>query len=339
MSMLREQACLQLHGRRKALKLLCSAPMLAVAGAWAAESPADWPQRPIKLMVGFPPGGSTDTPIRVLAEAVSRILKQLVVVENRVGVGGTMPAQVLQASVADGYTLGISSAGINRLPFTVGIRWNPITDLQYILGLSGYAFGVVVPAASPIRTWDDFVAAAKKDPGMLTYSTPGSATTNHLTMEMISRRAGIALNHIPYKGSAESLQALLGGHVQAAAETSAWAPFVKEGKMRLLVTWGEHRMPNFPQVPTLKEVGIPLVQTSPWGLIAPKGLPHAIAAKLHDAFKQAMELPEFARVLAQYEMEPAYMSSQKFREYAAQSMQQEKEILELLGMGVNGSRK
>jgi tripartite-type tricarboxylate transporter receptor subunit TctC len=321
--------------RRKALACLASTAMLGVASsARAQDNTGTWPTRAIKLMIGFPPGGSTDGPVRILAETVARVLKQPVVVENRPGVGGTMPAQVLQASANDGYTLGISSAGINRLPFTTGIKWDPIDDLTYIIGLTGYAFGMVVPASSPIRTWSDYVAAAKAKPGMLTYSTPGVATTNHLTMEQISRRAGISLNHIPYKGSAESLQALLGGQVDSAAETSAWAPFVRDGKMRLIVTWGAKRMAGFPDVPTLKDVGVSLTQTSPWGLIAPKGLDPAIASRLHDAFKFAMEQPNFRQALARYEMEPAYLSGSDFRDQSKQAMQQEKVILDALGLSV-----
>lgn len=317
--------------RRHAIAALGGASLLAALPLRAQEK-AVWPTRPIKLLVGFPPGGSTDGPVRLLAEMASRILKQPVIVENRVGAGGTMPAIALQSSAADGYTLGISSAGINRLPYTTGVKWNPATDLTYIIGLTGYAFGIVVPSDSPIQTWADYVAAAKANPGKLTYSTPGVATTNHLTMEQISKRAGITLNHIPFKGSSESLQALLGGHVVSAAETSAWAPFVREGKMRLIVTWGTKRMTGFPDVPTLKEVGVPVSQTSPWGLIAPKGLDPAIAATLHDAFKFAMEQPTFTQALARYEMEPAYLSGANFQKHTVQAMRQEKEVLDALGL-------
>lgn len=318
--------------RRAVLTYLGGATLLGVPGVRAQGSRGNWPTRPIKILVGFPPGGSTDGPVRLLAETASRILKQPIVIENRVGAGGTMPAQALQAATNDGYTLGISSAGINRLPYTTGVKWSPATDLSYIIGLTGYAFGVVVPSSSPIRTWSDYVAAAKAQPGKLTYSTPGAATTNHLTMEQISRRAGVQLNHIPYKGSAESLQALLAGHVDSAAETSAWSPFVKDGKLRLIVSWGSRRLAAFPDVPTLKEVGVPMSQTSPWGLIGPKGLDPTIAAALHDAFKFSMEQPEFKQLLGRYEMEPAYMDAAAFQRYVVQAMRQEKEILESLGL-------
>ncbi len=306
--------------------------LLAAAVPAAAQDKAAFPARPIKILVGFPPGGSTDAPMRVLAEGASKVLRQPVVVENRVGAGGTLPAVALQSAANDGYTLGVTSMGIYRLPFTTDLKWDPARDLSYVIGLTGYAFGIVVPAASPIRTWAEYVAAAKARPGELTYGTPGVASTNHLTMEQISRAAGIRLNHIPYKGSGETLQALLAAQIDSGAETSAWAPHVKEGRMRLLVTWGPRRMASFPNVPTLKESGIPLVQTSYWGLVAPKGTDPTIVMKLHDAFKQAMETPEFRQALARYDMEPEYRSPRDFQQFAVETLKQEKEILDELGL-------
>ncbi len=297
-----------------------------------ADAAKDFPSRPIKLMVGFAPGGSTDAPVRVLAELASKRLGQPIVIENKTGVGGTMPAATLQNVNADGYTLGITSMGMYRMPYTVGIKWDPVEDLTPVIGLTGYAFGIVVQDSSPIKTWEDFVAAAKEKPGMITYGTTGIASTQHLTMEQISRHVGIELNHIPFKGSAEALQALAGGHVDSAAETSAWAPFVQSGRMRVLVTWGEKRLAAFPDVPTLREVGIPMSHTSYWGMVAPKDTDPAIVTKLHDAFKEAMEQPEFAEALAKYDMAPHYRSPQEFYEFGKQAMREQKEILDELGL-------
>lgn len=308
--------------------------LLAACAAFAPAAPAQdaYPARPIRIVIGFAPGGSTDTPMRVLAESASRILKQPVVIENRPGAGGTLPGVVMQSASNDGYTLGVAALGIYRLPYTTDLKWDPARDLTYIIGLTGYAFGIVVPASSPLRTWQDYVAAARARPGELTYGSPGVATTNHLTMEQISRKAGIRLNHIPYKGTGETMQALMAGQIESAAETSAWAPFVKEGKMRLLVTWGDKRMASFPDVPTLREVGIPLTQTSHWGLVGPRGMDPAIVTKVHDAFRQAMQQPEFRQALARYDMEPDYKSPADFQRFAVETMKQEKEILDLLGL-------
>jgi tripartite-type tricarboxylate transporter receptor subunit TctC len=314
--------------RRAACAVIAASAIVGVS----ASADTAYPARPIKILIGFAPGGSTDAPMRVLAEAVSRTLKQPVIIENKPGAGGTLPGVVLQSAPNDGYTLGIASLGIYRLPFTTDIKWDPAKDLTYVIGLTGYAFGIVVPASSSIKSWADYVAAAKAQPEILTYGTPGVATTNHLTMEQISRKAGIRLNHIPYKGTGETMQALLGAQIDSAAETSAWAPFVKDGKMRLLVTWGDKRMASFPDVPTLRELGIPITQTSHWGLVAPRGTDPAIVRKLHDTFKTAMQQPEFKQALARYDMEPDYKSSADFHKFAVDTMKQEKEILDELGL-------
>lgn len=316
----------------RAMGVLALAHPSAVSTAFAQEDPAAYPSRPIRVMIGFAPGGSTDTPMRVLAEAVSKILRQPVVIENKPGAAGVIPTQLLQAAAPDGYTLAIAPAGVYRLPYTTDLKWNPATDLSYVIGLSGYAFGTVVPASSPIRSLADYIAYAKANPELLTYSSPGVGTTNHLTMEQFSRAAGVKLNHVPYKGSAESLQALLAGHVQSAAETSAWVPYVESGKLRVLAVWSDKRMPRFPQVPTLKELGIDIVQTSPWGLVAPRGTPAKIQARLHDAFKQAMEMPAFKEALARFDMEPAYRDPAQYQRFAVESMKREKEILDTLGL-------
>ncbi|PZP97975.1 MAG: hypothetical protein DI587_15710 [Variovorax paradoxus] len=306
----------------------CAAPALVRAQDRAAA----WPTRPVKIMIGFPPGGSTDGPMRVLAEHAGRLLGQPIVIENKPGAAGVIPAQNLQSAPHDGYTLAIAPAGVYRLPYTTDLKWNPASDLSYVIGITGYAFGTVVPAASPVASLADYIAAAKARPGELTYSTPGVATTNHLTMEQFSRLAGVRLNHVPYKGSADSLQALLAGHVDSAAETSAFVPYVESGRMRLIAVWGKRRMARFPNVPTLQEAGVDLVQTSPWGLVGPKGMDPRIAVRLHDAFREAMDAPAFRNVLASFDMEPDYRSAADFQRFAVESMRREKEVLDLLGL-------
>ena len=308
--------------------LFATVPLLAVA---QGETSA-YPERPIRILLPFAAGGSTDGPMRVLAKNVSESLKQPVVIDYRPGAGGTLAVQTVHSAKPDGYTLAVAVASVYRMPYTMKINWNPASDLTYVIGITGYAFGIVVPASSPFTSLDALIVHAKAHPGKLTYSTPGVATTNHLTMEKVSRQIGIKLNHIPYKGSGESLQALLAGQVDAAAETSAFVPLIQAGKLRLLAVWGEKRMARFPEVPTLKEKGIDMVQTSPWGLVAPKGTNPAIVRKLHDAFKQAMETEDFKTILAQFDMTPEYKSSEDFQQFAASSTQKEKKLIEELGL-------
>lgn len=177
------------------------------------------------------------------------------------------------------------------------------------------------------------MAYAKANPGKITYgSAGGNLTSPHLTMERIAEAAGIQLTHVPYKGSADLAQALLGGHVMAAADSSAFVPYIEGGKARLLNVWSEKRMARFPDVPTMRDLGINIVQTSPYGLVAPKGTPPDVVKKLHDAFKKALEEKSSVEALAKYDMLPAYMSTEQYTAYAQTLSKQEGEIIKKLGL-------
>ena len=154
---------------------LLAATLAAGFAAMPAHAQADkFPQRPIRLVVGYTAGGSTDIPFRVLAENASKILGQPVIVENKPGAGGVLPAQMMQSTQPDGYTLAQVSMPVFRLPYTTKINWDPVKDLTYVINLAGYSFGLVVPADSPIKTMQDYIAYAKANPGKLTYGSPGT---------------------------------------------------------------------------------------------------------------------------------------------------------------------
>lgn len=322
--------------RRRVLQstALAAGALAAPAALWtaAARAQAAWPTQPVKLMIAFPPGGPTDMTMRVLAENASKLLGQQVIVENRPGAGGTLPAQQLLSAAPDGHTLAQIPLGVFRLPYTTRITWDPVKDLTYILGVTGYAFGVVVPADGPIKTWADFVAYAKANPGKLAYGSTGVLTSPHLTMEDIAQRLGLQLNHIPYKGSADLMQSILGGQIMAAADSTGFAPHVASGKLRVLNTWGAKRLAKFPDVPTLTELGIPLVQASPYGIGGPKGMDPGLIKAVHDAFKQAMEMPNHVEVLAKYDQELLYMNSAQYTRFAEETFAKEKALVEKLGL-------
>jgi tripartite-type tricarboxylate transporter receptor subunit TctC len=291
-----------------------------------------FPVRPVKLIIGFPAGGPTDITMRSLADNASKVLGQAVIIENKPGAGGTLPAQQLQTAPADGYTLAQIPLGVFRLPYTTKINWDPVKDISYVINLTGYAFGIVVPADSPLKSWTHFVGWAKANPGKLTYGSTGTLTSPHLTTELIAQELGIQLQHIPYKGSADLQQAIMGGHIMAAADSTGFAPLVEAGKLRVLNTWGEKRLPRFPDVPTLKELGVNIVQASPFGIGAPKGTPPAVVKRLHDAFKKAMEEPSYVQTLARYDMLPMYMSSAAYTKFAQDTFLKEKALVEKLGL-------
>jgi tripartite-type tricarboxylate transporter receptor subunit TctC len=317
--------------RRRALLQTAAAcsllPLSAVVRAQAA-----WPSQPIKLLIAFPAGGPTDITMRALAEAASKLLPQPVLIENRPGAGGTLPAQALQQARPDGHTLAQIPLGVFRLPYTQRMTWDPLKDLSYILGITGYAFGVVVPSESPIKTWADFVAYARANPGKLSYGSTGVLTSPHLTMEDIAQRLNIELNHIPYKGSADMMQAILGGQIMAAADSTGFAPHVASGRLRVLNTWGAQRLAKFPDVPTLTELGIPLVQASPYGLAGPRGMDAALVQRIHDLFKQAMETPAHVEALARYDQALMHMNPQQYLRFAEDTFRREKALVEKLGL-------
>ncbi|WOP15128.1 tripartite tricarboxylate transporter substrate binding protein [Ottowia sp. SB7-C50] len=304
-----------------------------LAGATAAPALAQaFPNKPIKLVIAFPAGGPTDITMRALADNAGKVLGQPVIVENKPGAGGTLPAQALQTSPADGYTIAQIPLGVFRLPYTTKLTWDPVKDIHYVLNVTGYAFGLVVPSDSPIKSWTHFVGYAKANPGKLTYGSTGTMTSPHLTMEQAAQKAGLQLTHVPYKGSADLMQALLGGHIMAAADSTGFAPHVESGKLRVLNTWGDKRLDKFPDAPTLKELGLDIVQNSPFGIGAPRDTPPAVVKRLHDAFKTAMEQPSYVDALKRYDMVPMYMSSAQYRKFAQDTFTREKALVEKLGL-------
>lgn len=315
--------------RRQLIQIAAAASVAAMSFGAAAQA---FPSKPIKLIIAFPAGGPTDITMRQLADNAGKILGQQVIVENKPGAGGALPAQMLQTSPADGYTLAQIPLGVFRLPYTTKINWDPVKDINYIINVTGYAFGIVVPTDGPIKSWADFVAYAKANPGKLSYGSTGTLTSPHLTTELIAQQLGIQLNHVPYKGSADLSQALAGGHVMAGADSTGFAPLVAAGKVKVLNTWGEKRLEKFPDAPTLKELGVNIVQNSPFGIGAPRDTPPEVTKKLHDAFKKAMEDPSYVQALAKYDMTPIYMDSAQYTKFAQDTFAKEKALVEKLGL-------
>jgi tripartite-type tricarboxylate transporter receptor subunit TctC len=315
--------------RRRQLVQLAAAGL--AAPAVMARAPA-FPRKPIRLQLAFPAGGPTDITMRSLADSAGKLLGQPVVVENRPGAGGTLPAQALQTAAPDGYTLAQIPLGVFRLPYTTKINWDPVKDIAYVLNVTGYAFGLVVPTESPLKTWAQFVAYAKANPGKLSYGSTGTLTSPHLTMELIAQQLGLELLHVPYKGSADLMQSILGGQIMAAADSTGFASQVEAGKLRVLNTWGEQRLAKFPDAPTLKELGLGLVQNSPFGIGAPRATPPEVVRRLHDAFKKAREEASYLQALARYDRVPMYMGSEVYSRFAQDTFQREKALVDKLGL-------
>ena len=329
-------------GRRQALAQLtrlCGWAGLAGGGSLlAAPQPAHaqpgdtFPSRAISLWVPWPAGGATDLTLRLLAELAGRHLGQKVVTENRSGAGGTLVMPVLQQAAADGYTLAQMPQPVFRAPWTQKLQWDPIRDTTPVIQLSGVTFGVVVAASSPFRTLDDLFAAAKAKPGELTVSTNGVGTTPHVVMDELMARRNLAYVHVPYKGTAEQMLAVASGQVMAGINSNGFAPFVDNGKLRLLATFGEHRHKRWPGVPTLKELGHGIVATSPYGLAGPRGMSPAVVQVLHDAFKAALFDPAHVAELAKYDQEPMYLGPEDYGRAMREAYAAEKRTVDRLGL-------
>ncbi|HVE51426.1 MAG TPA: tripartite tricarboxylate transporter substrate binding protein [Casimicrobiaceae bacterium] len=292
----------------------------------------NFPNRPVTLIVPWPAGGSTDQVMRALAQATEKHLGQPIVVENKAGAAGTLGATAMVTAKPDGYTVTQIPISIFRLPHTTKVGFDPLNDLTYLIGVSGYTFGVAVRSDAPWKTFQEMVAFAKANPGKLTFGTPGANTSLHITMEEIAYRYGIQWTHVPFKGNADNMQALLGGHVDSSADATGWGPHVDAGKMRLLVTWGGQRTKRWKEVPTLKELGYDIVSTSPYGIAGPKGMDPKIAMILHDAFKKGMEDPIHMQAMEKYDQDLIYMSSEDYAKFARKTFEEEKATMTRLAV-------
>ncbi|HMF21113.1 MAG TPA: tripartite tricarboxylate transporter substrate binding protein [Pseudolabrys sp.] len=293
----------------------------------------DYPNRPVTLVVPWPAGGTTDIGMRALATATEKYLKQKIVLENRPGAAGVLgPQQVAQTAAPDGYTLVQIPITVFRAPFMRKTSLDPATDFTYIVGLSGYTFGIVVRSDAPWKTFKELIDYARENPGKINYGTPGAGTTLHITMEQIAKQQGIKWVHVPFKGTAETTGALLGGHIDAVADSTGWASMVNAGQLRLLVLWTATRSKNWPDVPTLREVGVDMVSNSPFGIAGPKGMDPRVVKIIHDAFKKGAEDPVYIEATTKLDQEPAYMSSDEYRRYAAQQLIEQKKLIEELGL-------
>jgi tripartite-type tricarboxylate transporter receptor subunit TctC len=210
------------------------------------------------------------------------------------------------------------------------VDWDPLRDFTYIIGVSGYTFGIVVKSDSPFKTFGDLMAYAKANPGKMSYSSTGTGTSPHLLVEDLASKAGVQLLHVPYKGNADSTQALMGGHVMAQSDATGWGKFVDQGAFRLLVTFGEQRTRW--GAPTAKELGYDVISYSPYGIVGPKGMDPKVVKTLHDAFKKAMDDPENAKMLQTLDQVYWYKSSEDYAKWAAEDFVTERALIERLGL-------
>ncbi|MCX5906570.1 MAG: tripartite tricarboxylate transporter substrate binding protein, partial [Deltaproteobacteria bacterium] len=297
----------------------------------ASVGAQEYPNKPISLIIQYPPGGSTDLTARAMANAAKKYLGQPIICENKAGGGGTVGVAYVTTRPADGYTLGIVSSSPTIAYHMGKLNFNPLDDVTHIIRWGWYLFGIVVRADSEWKTLPDLIQYAKQNPQKISYGSPGVGTPPHLAAEELAMAAGMQWTHVPYKGIAENNTALLGGHIDVVSDSSGWAPLVDAGNFRLLATWGFQRCSRYPNVPTVKETGVDVVCAGPLGLMGPKGIPKPIVAKIQDAFKKALDDPEFLAVMKKMDMDTVYLNSADYEKYMRKDSERIQALVKKLG--------
>ncbi len=319
--------------RRFMLNAGAAASTIALPGWVGAQA---FPSRTIRYICPWPAGGSTDVVMRAIAESAAKVLGTTIIVDNKAGAGGMLGANELVNAKPDGYTLAQLPQGVFRIPHMQKVQFDTLKDFTWIACLTGYTFGFVVPADSPIKSIKELVAFAKANPDKFTYGSTGIGTSPHLAVEEFSQRAGIKLTHIPFKGNADNMQAVLGGHVMGASDATGWGPHVNAGKLRLLATYGSKRTKRWPEVATLDEMGYRTVSDSPFGVCGPKGMDPAVTRTLHDAFKKTLDDPAVMSVFEKFDQTVIYMNTETYTQFARDSFVAEKALIERLGLAGKG---
>jgi tripartite-type tricarboxylate transporter receptor subunit TctC len=303
------------------------------AGIAHAQS---YPTKPIRLIVPFAPGASNDTLSRATAQAMSPLLGQPIVVENRPGAGGMIGAEQAARAPADGYTLlNVQASFATNTAIRAKMPYDVARDFAYIGMMTQSPMILVVHPAMPVKTLGELVAIARKRPGDLNYGSSGTGGSNHLATELFAKTAGIKVTHVPYKGIALALTDLLGGHVQLVLTSLPSAlGHVRSGRLKAVGVAGEKRSPFAPDIPTVREGGVDYVAALWWGLAAPANTPGPIVDRLSQTMRSAMQSEELRKQYAAEGGEPMPMTPQQFEHYVLAEVQRWRQVVKDIGVAL-----
>ncbi|WP_236635683.1 Bug family tripartite tricarboxylate transporter substrate binding protein [Polynucleobacter hirudinilacicola] len=298
--------------------------LLSVMLAMTFHAQAAYPDKPIKIIIGFPAGGPLDAHLRLLVERLQSALGQTVIVDYKAGAGGTVGAQFVAQSPPDGYTLLLANTGtmvINPAIYTKA-PYDTLRDFQPIARTAQQPLALIVNKDVTANSLKEFVAYAKANPGKLNYGSAGNGGISHLVPEMLKSETGIFMVHIPFKGSAPAFTDLIAGHVQFMAESVPQAAnYAKQGKVKALAVTSAKRNPALPNTPTVIETGVANLEVVGfYGILAPKGTPADVTMKLSQAFKETLESPDIQKKMIEQGADPAYLNADQFTKFLTAEM-------------------
>jgi len=285
---------------------------------------AAYPDKPIKIIIGFPAGGPLDAHIRLLVDKLQSTLGQTVIIDYKAGAGGAVGAQFVAQSLPDGYTLLLANTGtmvINPAIYTKA-PYDTLRDFQAIARTAQQPLALIVNKDVPVNSLKEFIAYAKANPGKLNYGSAGNGGISHLVPEMLKSETGIFMVHIPFKGSAPAFTDLIAGHVQFMAESVPQAAnYAKQGKVKALAVTSAKRNSALPNTPTVIETGVANLEVVGfYGILAPRGTPTDITNKLSQAFKETLESPDIQKKMIEQGADPAYLNADQFTKFLAAEM-------------------
>lgn len=285
--------------------------MISSEGLMAAE---EFPEKPIKILVGFSPGGTVDLGTRMLSSLVSEDLGQPVVVINKPGAASTIAAAEVAASKPDGYTLmSFPILAVTLTPFFVKIKYDPLQSFEPLMAPWAHPYGICVLQNAPWKSFKELIEFARKNPGELSVSTPGAGTPQHAAFELIAKAEKIQWKHVPYPGGLPAATALLGGHVKVNFGSGSHLPFLESGQFRMLASYSPAREPKYPDVPTLKELGYDVPASRSHVIAAPMGVPEPILKTLENAFIKGAKHDAFKAFLKHVWLEPEYKNRKEIK--------------------------